>query len=176
MRKEEGYTLVEVLVTMSLAAMLLVLSAGAARTYWLNSALQGSKGEIVSQLRQMQEQVVSETHPTVFGARFRIGSSNWGVVEYDPTITGSHPSTTCQEVRSNTFSTGVIVTSAAFTAAADTAMTNLCKTIPGATNDAFVFFFARGSATGGTVTVTQPSLGRSASVSVSPITGRTEGT
>jgi prepilin-type N-terminal cleavage/methylation domain-containing protein len=174
LKNERGVTLIEMLVGMLLTAMLLALSAGAARTYWLNQALSSAQGQIVSQLRQTQEQVVSETHPTVYGVRFRVGSSDWGVVAYDPTITGSHPAATCTQVRNNTFATGVTVTAASFAAPTDTTMANLCKAIPGAATDAFVYFYARGSATGGSVTVTQPSLGRSEVVTVTPITGRAE--
>lgn len=175
MDRERGFTLIEVLVATVLTAILLTLSASGARHYWLTQALQTGRGEIITQLRQMQEQVVSETHPTVFAARFRVGSSDWGVVEYDPTLTASHPATTCTQVRSNTFATGVKVTAASFAAPTDSSMLSLCRAIPGASSDQFVFFYARGSATGGTVTIDQPSLGRSKTITVTPITGRVEG-
>jgi prepilin-type N-terminal cleavage/methylation domain-containing protein len=175
MRDERGFTLIEVLTAVALTAILVTLAAGGLRHYWLNQSLVSARGQVVSQLRQMQEQVVSETHPTVFGARFRVGSSDWGVVEYDPTITASHPATTCKEVRSNTFSTGVKVTAASFATPTDTAMANLCKTIPGASSDKFAFFYARGSATGGTITLTQPAINKTKTITVTPITGRVEG-
>jgi prepilin-type N-terminal cleavage/methylation domain-containing protein len=174
MRRESGFTLIETMVAMALVAILLTLTAGGLRHYWFVQSLETAHGEVRSQLRQLQEQVVSETHPTVFGAHFRIGSSDWGVVEYDPVISAGHPAATCQEVRSNKFGTGVQVTAASFAAPVDTTMGNLCKTIPGASGDKFVFFYARGSATGGSVTVTQPQLGRSKTLTVTPITGRVQ--
>ncbi|MEA2460719.1 MAG: hypothetical protein QOH90_896 [Actinomycetota bacterium] len=175
MRNQEGgYTLIETLAVMLLTGMLLALTASGLRHYWFVQSLESAKGEVVSQLRQLQEQVVSETHPTVFGARFRIGSSDWGVVEYDPVTTASHPSTTCTQVRSNKFGSGVQVSAASFAAPSDSAMNTLCKAIPGASADKFVFFYARGSATSGSVTVTQPQLSRSKTITVTPITGRVE--
>jgi prepilin-type N-terminal cleavage/methylation domain-containing protein len=174
MHKDSGFTLIEVLSVMVLTGILLTLTAAGLRHYWFVQSLETAQSDVVSQLRQLQEQVVSETHPTVFGSRFKVGSSNWGVVEYDPLITGSHPSATCTQVRSNTFGSGVQVSAASFTAATDTAMTNLCKTIPGASTDSFVFFYARGSATGGSVTILQPQLSRSKTITITPITGRVE--
>ena len=171
MKKENGFSLIEVLVTISLVSILLTLSAGGVRHYWFVQSLDGAQGELVSQLRQMQEQVVSETHPTVFGVRFRVGSSDWAIVEYDPTAT---PTPTCTDVRTNKFGSGVQVTSATFTPPADTAMHTKCKAIPGASSDSFAFFYARGSATGGSVTIVQPQLGRTKTVTVTPITGRVE--
>jgi hypothetical protein len=46
-----------------------------------------------------------------------------------------------------------------------------CTWALGAANS-FVFFYARGSATGGTVKLTSDLLGRSNVVTVTPITGR----
>jgi prepilin-type N-terminal cleavage/methylation domain-containing protein len=174
MRHEDGYTLLEVLSVMALTAILLTLTASGLRHYWFVQSLESAKGEVVSQLRQLQEQVVSETHPTVFGARFKIGSSDWGVVEYDPQTYAGHPSATCTQVRSNKLGSGVQVSAASFTAPSDSAMDTMCKSIPGASGDKFVFFYARGSATGGSVTVMQPQLSRSYTINVTPITGRVE--
>lgn len=168
MRRQDGFTLIEALVAMGLAAILVTLSAGALRNYWLTQSLYGARDEAVSQLRALQEQAVSETHPKVFGARFRVGSSSWSLVEYDPNrAVGSR----CTEIDDVTFGTGVQVTAATSFSISDVG--TACKaehTDWG--SDQLVFFYARGTATQGTLELTHPSLGRSVSLTVTPVTGR----
>jgi prepilin-type N-terminal cleavage/methylation domain-containing protein len=169
-RDETGYTLIEVLVVMLLTSILLTLTAAGLRHFWLVQSLESASGEIVSEVRQTQEQAVSETHPGVFGVYFRVGATDWGVVKYDPRFTPL-----CKYVDSRKFATGVKVTAASFTVPADsTAVKNACASLTGNANDKFAFFFARGSATPGTVTILQPSLNRSRTLTISPITGRIE--
>ena len=176
---EGGFTLIEMLVAMSILALLFTLAAGALRNYWLTQALYGGRDEVISQLRAMQEQVVSENHPLVFGARFELGSGNWGLVEYDPR-TGA-----CTE-RPRTFSSSVTPTSATFLSTTETAA---CKNVlvyeagaplagtpvPNRSASSYVWFYARGTATEGTATFTQPLLGdKSLTIRVTPLTGRVE--
>ncbi len=77
MRREYGFTLIEVLATLVLMGILLGLSVPALRHFWLARALEGGADQVVSQLRQLQEEAISQSHPQVFGARFRPDSSQW---------------------------------------------------------------------------------------------------
>ena len=174
---DDGFSLIELLVGIGLVAILVTISAGALRTYWLTQGLVGSRDEIVSQLRASQEQVVSESHPLVFGARFKTGSSTWGLVEYNP---GTN---TCVEL-SRTLSTGVVPQSASFTSSPETDFCRSNLVFAGGSTPvpdrddpatAYVWFYARGTATAGSMTFTQPSLpGKSVSLTVTPLTGRVE--
>jgi prepilin-type N-terminal cleavage/methylation domain-containing protein len=180
MHKEDGFTLIEVLSAIMLMLILLGLSANSMRSYWLNQSLSGAQGSVRSQLRQLQERSVSESHPTVYGVRFQVGTSNWGVVQYDPTAT---PSPKCTQVNNLTLNSGVIFKTApstTFTAAAGSdaaTITALCKSqIAGSASDQFVLFFARGTATPGQVTLTHSLVARTKVITVTAITGRVEAT
>lgn len=167
---EGGFTLVELLMVMSITTVLLSLGAFALRHYWLAQSLQGGRGEVVSGLRGAQELAVTESQPLIFGVRFRVGSSDWDLVRYDP-----RPPAKCTVRGSQSFSAGVVVETASFLESAG--ITSTCRSqIAGAGSDQFAFFFPRGTATAGSVTLRQPSLDRSLSVSVTPMTGRVEET
>lgn len=171
MRRQEGFTLIEILVAIALASVILTLGASALRSFWLVRSLEGGADGAVTQLRELQESAVSETHPIVFGAHFDVGTSDWRTVRYDPRLA---PGSQCSIAGTRRFDTGVLVQSAAFEA--DEAASAACiPLIPGSTDTEFVFFFARGSATGGSLTLTHPSLGgRLKTVTVLPITGRVD--
>ncbi len=163
---EAGFTLIELLSVMALTSVLLTLGGFTLRQYWLTQALHGGRDEVRSQLRRSQEQAVAETHPLMLGVRFRVGASQWDSVRYDPR------SGVCSVEMPRSFGAGVEVSAASFTA---TAASDACRAqLPGASGDAFAFFFPRGTATGGTVTIQQPSLNRSLSLRVMPMTGRVE--
>jgi prepilin-type N-terminal cleavage/methylation domain-containing protein len=178
MHREDGFTLIELMSVIALSLILLTLSAGSMRSYWLNQQLSGAAGEVRSQLRQLQERTVSESHPNVYGVRFRVGTSSWGVLDYNPTITASHPAATCTDTPM-TFSSSVKVSVASFTVPSGSEaanIVNLCKSsIPGAGSDQMMLFFARGTATPGSVSLTHPLVGRSKTLTVSAITGRVDG-
>ena len=165
--KEQGFSLIEMLAAMALLAIVMTLGAVALRQYWFVQSLAGGEEEVISHLRRMQEQAVAETHPLMFGVRFRTGSPEWGAVRYDPD-TG-----VCSSESSLEFGGGVVVSAVDF---ADTAEgTTQCRAqLAGAASDEFAFFFPRGTATGGTVTLQQSQLGRTESLSVTPMTGRVE--
>ena len=171
--------MIEMMVVMALLAILLTLGAGPLRNYWLTQALYGGRDEVISQLRAMQEQVVSESHPLVFGARLEVGSSSWGLVQYNP-LSGA-----CTE-RPREFASSVVPSAATFT---DTDETAACKSalvyapgtpqagsvVPGRATSSYVWFYARGTATGGTTTLNQPLLdNRNLTITVTPLTGRVE--
>lgn len=173
MRRQQGFTLIEVLVAIALASILLTLGASALRTFWLVRSLEGGADGVVTQLRELQESAVSETHPIVFGAHFDVGTSDWKLVRYDPRLASGSQ---CSIAGTRRFDMGVLVNSASFEV--DAVASAACMPlIPGSAATEFVFFFARGSATGGSVTLVHPSLeGRSRITTVLPITGRVERT
>lgn len=168
-RAEDGFTLLEVLTVTVLAGILFTLGAFAFRHYWFVQSLHGSQGEIVTQLRQLHERTVSETHPLVFGARFRPGSPQWGIVKYDPTAASSP----CTEIATRRLDSDVEISAASFATASGVG--DACSSL-GRPGDAFVFFFARGNATEGSLVVRQKQLDRTLGVSVAAVTGRVEGT
>jgi hypothetical protein len=157
---------------MMLLVVLLGLGVFALRQFWLNHSLHGARSEVVTQLRQIQQRSVSESHPLVYGVRFRAGSSTYGLVKFNPQDTATTTDDTCSEMSTVTMGSGVRIASASFTSA--TGITSLCKSqISGASSDQFVFFYARGTATEGTLSFEVPALpGRTLSIGVTPITGR----
>jgi len=171
--RQRGFSILEILVAMGLTAMLLTLAAGALRNYWLAHSLDGAQDELIAQVRERQEKAVSESHPLVFGLRLLEGSSQWGVVEYvpdDPSTTGTDEES-CVQTALLTFGTGVQVSSASFAASAEA---TFCSTVFADASD-YVFFYPRGTATAGTMTLLQPITNRTRVVTVSPITGRVQG-
>lgn len=170
MHREDGFTLVEMLAAMALSAILLTLGASALRTYWHNRSLHGAQEQAVTQLRQLQTRVMSESHPLVYGARFTPGTSSWSTVEYQPAA-GGDPERCTQTPR--TFESNVRVASASFSNA--TGVTSFCAAELGVPASQLVFFFARGTATEGSVALENASLpGRSLGFTVKPMTGRVQ--
>lgn len=187
-KEEGGFTLIELLATMALASILLTLGAAAARQYWFNQALNGAQDEVVTQLRQLQERVVSETHPRVYGARFHNGHRQWGLVRYDPAV-GTTP-VSCVQYQTREFPSGVKVAETSF--AADVTRTSFCQnnlktasgaSVPNSVSSQFVFFYSRGTATPGNLTgypagtgvvLKHDALDRVEAVSVTAITGRVD--
>jgi Tfp pilus assembly protein FimT len=163
---------VELLVGMMLLVVLLSLGVFALRQFWLNHSLHAARNEIVSQLRQIQQRSVSESHPLVYGVRFRAASSSYGLVKFNPNDTSTAADDTCVDMTTTTMGSGVRVASVSFTSASG--ITSLCRAqIAGASADQFAFFYARGTATEGQLTLELPALPeRTLSISVTPITGR----
>ncbi|HEX2049137.1 MAG TPA: hypothetical protein VHJ34_00725 [Actinomycetota bacterium] len=178
---ERGFTLVDLLVTMAITAALLSLGASAVRHFWLVRTLEGAADDVRSGMRALHEQATSESHPLVYGARFRVGSNEWYLFQYNPNAaTASGWSCTDRTPREGTFQFdgGVRLTAASFTldAAGATIRTRCASALPGAAaSDHYALFYARGDATPGSVTVTQPALaGRTRTVEVLGLTGRVE--
>lgn len=167
MREEEGVTLIEVLVTVSLAAILLTLSANALRTYWRNQQIDGAGEQVVSQLRQVQEQTDSESHPLVYGVRFDVGTSNWAIVRYDPKSSATTTDDECTVSGTRSFPAGVTISAASFTAPSGILISKCSSS-----SQPFAFFYARGTATAGSATLSQASTGKTRTISVLPLTGR----
>jgi prepilin-type N-terminal cleavage/methylation domain-containing protein len=164
---ERGFTVVEVLVTTTLLSVVLTLGAVALRSYWLNQALVRAEGSVVSELRNLQDSSVSQSNPISYGARFRPGSDQWGLLRFNG---GADPDTCTESPRS--FDRGVFVESVDFASAP--VLTAVCRTATGNNPlDEFVFFFPRGTATGGQLTLKSTHFDdRSRTVEVTPITGK----
>jgi prepilin-type N-terminal cleavage/methylation domain-containing protein len=173
LNKEEGFTLIELLVVMIISAILLTLGAAAIRHYWFVQALEGSTDSVVTQMRQAQQQAESESHPLVYGVWFiSVGdSARWGTLQYDPAMASP-----CTEIGKRRFETGVHISSVSFDV--DTTRTTACRTalgaagIPSSGSAQIAFFYARGTATPGSITLEQTHLGRSNELTVTGITGR----
>lgn len=178
---QRGYTLIEVFIAIGLMAVLVTLGAFGLRNYWYVQSLDSGTDEAVSQLRQLQERVVSESHPLVYGARFRKGSPDYALVVYDPRAVAPTPMCT-QDGQIRSFDRGSmsasIQVSTSTTAVPDSAEATACRAeLSGVTAaDVFVFFYARGSATAGTIRLEQTNLNRGENIVITGLTGRVERT
>lgn len=174
-----GFTLIEIFAVLALLAILVTLAAPSLRTYWFTQSLHAATDETVSQLRRLQARVTSESHPLVYGARFRKGSSDFALIVYDPRAVA--PAQACrQDGQTRAFNSGVfnatVLVNDTGTSVVDGAEATACRAqLPGiTTNDVFVFFYARGTATPGSIRLEQPHLGRGETVTISGLTGRVE--
>lgn len=167
MRREDGFTLSELLVACLVMSIVLGLSAYALRRYWQTRALHGSVDQVVSELRGEQQNAGSESHPWVWGAWFKQGTSRWGVVR------GNSDTGACEVRSRRTLSTGVTISAVSFADVTSPALSDACAAAaePGSE---VVLFFARGSATQGSVSLSHPEVGGGSTrtITVSPITGR----
>jgi prepilin-type N-terminal cleavage/methylation domain-containing protein len=169
---ERGFTLIEVLVAMALASILMTLGVFALRSYWINRSLEGARAEVGSTMRQLQQQSVSESHPLVFGVRVTPGSGpttateKWVSLKYNPNpVSGPK----CKVLQEMTFSTNVYVSAAAF----EPTGLDVSNCTAGS-GHAFVWFYARGTATAGSLTLSHSELDRELDVTVSGLTSRIE--
>ncbi|HEV2754523.1 MAG TPA: prepilin-type N-terminal cleavage/methylation domain-containing protein [Actinomycetota bacterium] len=169
--RQEGFTLTELLVVTLVLAIALTLGATAFTHYWKVRALSGAVDEVVTELRGEQQDASTQTHPWVWGAWFKPNSSEWGTLR-------AHALTGVCEIKSRrTFSSGVRVASASFSDVTSPNISALCATQAdpaAAAGIEVVVFFARGTATGGTVSLSHPSVngGAPRTITVAPMTGR----
>lgn len=169
MRKEEGFTLIELLVAMGLVALLMTLSASSLRQFWWAQSLEGASDVLVGELRAQQEDSVSQSHPLVFGVGFTTGETEMIIYSFNPAGAGA-----CS-ARPKGFDAGVFNAAVRIKAVAitnDTSASEYVTCQAARPTDGILFFYARGTSTGGTVTLEQPNYGRQRGVSVSGITGR----
>jgi prepilin-type N-terminal cleavage/methylation domain-containing protein len=170
--REGGFSLVELLTATVLLGILLTLGAFALKTFWMRRALDGSTKQVTAQLRQMQQRAVAESHPLIYGAGFTEGSDTYTLLRYDP----SAALTKCTKIHTVDLEAGVKI--AGGTSFASNPYITLSE-CPSTAGDEFVFFFARGTATGGTLKLTHEGLvGKSqdtTTIKVTNITGRVEG-
>ena len=171
MTRDDGFTLIELTAVSMLVLMLVGLGANAIRHHWKVRSVQTAQDALVAGIKGAQARSMSESHPLLYGVRLRPGTTaaaagTWGVVRYD------YSTLTCTEVSSHKFDGGAYVSAASFATVAG-GPTDRCRAqIPGATTDQFVFLFARGSASAGSVTVKTDGVAKTRSVAVDGITGR----
>jgi prepilin-type N-terminal cleavage/methylation domain-containing protein len=164
---ERGFSLIELLVVMGLMAILFALGTVALRHFWFVQSIEKAGDEVVTELRAAQQRVSAESHPVVYGVRFVPGSPTWGVVQYDPRKSSNQ----CTAVETHNFEGAVSIQSASATGGGN-ARTE-CTNALGAGSH-FIFFFARGSATRGTVSLVSQQTGDTRTIDVAGITGRVE--
>lgn len=189
MKREEGFSLVELLAVIAITSILLTLGASAIRYFWLGRALHGERDQIFTNLRTVQQQVVSESNPLVFGAWFKAttpttdnGTPQWGTVRYRPADAAAGTAASCTSTATHRLDAGVQIRSAEFSNTMPGAITvasvmSTCRTqVPSSASATdFAFFLARGTATSGCVTLYQPRRDmEDVTVSVSALTGRIE--
>ena len=180
---DRGFTLIELMATILLMAVLMAIAVFALRHFWFVRSLAGTQDQVVTELRQLQQRTMAESHPISYGAMFTEGAYGMSVVSYDSTRFPSDPAAAqnCRkEAETVDFEGGVrIVDVAGFPTDFDrpgAAIVGACTPLAAATtgDDHFVFFFARGTATPGTVSLEQPNIDRFESVRVSGLAGRVE--
>jgi prepilin-type N-terminal cleavage/methylation domain-containing protein len=172
LRDERGFTLIESLAAIALISLLVSLSAVALKNFWYVEAVDRGTGELTSLLKRTQQRVVAETHPLVYGAWFEEGSSDWGIVKFDPKSNETSTDDVCTKEPEKRLADGVKVTAVVGDTTSEAAAE--CLTIaPDAT---FVFFYARGTATDSTVTLGKEGSTSTGSIHVFPLTGRVERT
>lgn len=164
---QSGFTVVELLAVMAVGAVLLTLGAGALRNYTRGKALQGARDMTVTSLRNAQQRTFSEGYPRAYGVRFLKNGTRWDVVRYDAS-TGA-----CTVVESHDLTNGVTVTGV--TDFPDSPAATACRNAaPNGSGDYEVaLFYARGSATSGTVQFALGGTSQTRTVQVDGATGRT---
>lgn len=172
--RSAGFTLIEVLVAIGIMSILMVLSAFALRTYWFVQSLEGATDELVTQLRESQSDSISQAFPRVFGLRFLPNDSGYRLLTYDPTqAAGSRCSSRDRPLTAGLFNAAVTIKTVAVTNTTTAPEFTTCRDEGDiAATDQVIFFYARGTATGGSITLEQPNSGRVETVTVAVPTGR----
>lgn len=174
-RAERGFTILELLAAVTLLSVVLSLGAVAFRHYWLVHSLDSAQGDVATQLRQIQSRVSSESHPFIYGARFTPGSATWSLVRYNQgtdRLSTSDDSCVADGTARTLPAAEVVGPPASSFSAAQGVDLSECG---GAhATDVFVMFYAKGTATGGQLTLRSPALGRTREITVSSLTSRVE--
>jgi hypothetical protein len=154
-----------------LLGILVTLGAFAIRHYWFTQSLRRAEASVVTEMRNAQQRAMSESHPLVYGVWFEPGESNWGVVRWD----GAPDVEECTIDKRYRFEGGVVVQAASFPLTSSAGvMKSECEAIVPGTGERFVFFYPRGSASDGSVTLRDFDDGKSTLIEVEGVTGRVE--
>lgn len=174
-RAERGFTILELVAAMAILSLVLTTGSVAFRHYWLTHSLESAQGDVATQLRQIQARVGSESHPYIYGARFTPGSSTWSVVKYDQGLDRlSTADDSCAALGgTNTLPATHAVGSPSSSFAAPQGV-DLSKCGGAHATDLFVMFYAKGTSTGGRLTLRSPALGKTREIKVSSLTSRVE--
>lgn len=160
---------------MALLAVVVTLGASGFRHYWLVHSLDSAQGDVASQLRQIQARVASESHPFIYGARFTPGTSSWSLLKYnqgsDRLSTADDSCALDGEARKLPGVETVAPPASSFTAAQGV---DFSKCGGSYATDVFVVFYAKGTATGGKLTLRSTALDRTREIEVSSLTSRVE--
>lgn len=177
-RSEGGMTLVELLFAMAIVSALVTISVTAISRYGLHQSLKQTVTEIESELKVVQNRSVAESNPVTFGMYFPPDGTRWYVVRFDggaADVVGDESCTV--DKTSAEFSKGTQIVASDFDSAGIQPATVCAPAIPGgAIESSFVFFFPRGTATGGEMTIYQPTLDQKRTLTVTSITGRIDQT
>lgn len=171
MHREDGFTLIELLTGMIITTMLLGLAVLPLRHYWFAQSINAATDEVVTRLRAQQEDAVSEAHPLIFGARFVPGAMDYTLYRYDPNAVGGTCSSELRRFDSGVFNAAVRVKTVTVTNDPNLAEHQACRSD---LSDQIIFFYARGTSTGGSIVLEQPNSGREETITVSVATGRIE--
>ena len=175
MRRESGFTLIELLVVMSISAVLMTLGASAVRHFWFVNAVDKGAEQVQSELRQLQQRATAQSHPLVYGAWFRTGqNSSWGVLKFDPKNASTASDDECTQVGgAEVLPSGATFSAVDFSTTGATTIETKCSVVAPAGSER-VYFFARGTATPGELTVYQSNINESRTLAVSALTGRVD--
>jgi len=172
---ERGFTILELVSVVALLSVVLTLGGAGFRHYWLVHSLESAQGDVATQLRQIQARVASESHPFIYGARFTPGSTAWSLVKYDQ---GSNRLSTaddsCATDGAPRSLPGVETVAPPASGFAAPQGVDLAKCGGAHATDVFVMFYAKGTATGGELTLRSTALGRTRKIAVSSLTSRVE--
>lgn len=165
--KENGFTLSELLVVTLIIGIALTLGAPAFSRYWKVRSLNAAVDEVATELRGDQQDATSQSHPWVWGAWFKQGTPRWGIVR------GNANTGACEVRDRRSFPAGVTVSAVSFADVTTPTLSAQCAAAAESGAEV-VLFFARGSATGGSVSLSHPEVGGGSArtITVAPITGR----
>lgn len=166
---DAGFSLIELLTAMLITSLLMGLAALPLRSYWFAQSLDGGADSMVTELRKLQEDAASESHPLVFGAKFTAGATTWTKVRYDPAAVAPTPQCTFQQRE--------ISSSAVFNASVIAQTVNITNPVSAeytacGGGGKVLFFYARGTSTGGSIVLEEPITGKIRTLSISVLTGR----